>query len=258
MGFLFIIIHEFAHYIVALILKIKVTQFNIHGFGASLEIEDYDGLDISDEFIVALAGPIANLILAFISYLILKNYNIIYFKDIMEINITLGLLNLLPAYPLDGAKILRCVLARISLYKSANRFIVYISILVGFLIAILGVILIPKNLININLIIIGIFIIFISYKDKNKSMYIVLDQLIKKQVRFKNKKYMINQSISVHYKETMLSIISYIEKNKFNTFYVLNDEMKLLYEIREDEIFEIIKEYGNISLEEYHGKLKEK
>ena len=48
------------------------------------------------------------------------------------------------------------------------------------------------------------------------------------------------------------------EKNKFNVFYVLNDEMKLLYEIREDEIFEIIKEYGNITLEEYYRKLKEK
>ena len=117
MGFLFIIIHEFSHYIVALILKIKVNQFNIHGFGASLEIEDYDGLDISDEFIVALAGPIANLILAFTSYLILENYGIKCFKDIMEINLTLGLLNLLPAYPLDGAKILRCILARLLLYK---------------------------------------------------------------------------------------------------------------------------------------------
>ena len=155
-------------------------------------------------------------------------------------------------------KILRCILARLLLYKSANRFMVYISILVGFFIVILGGILIPKNLININLIVIGIFIIFISYKDKNKSMYIVLDQLIKKQIRFKNKKYMINQPISVHYEETMLSIISYIEKNKFNVFYVLNDEMKLLYEIREDEIFEIIKEYGNITLEEYYRKLKEK
>lgn len=252
LGFLFILIHEVGHYLMAKKLNIKVDKFKVHLLGATLELDDYEGIDINDEFIIAIAGPLTNILIAFFSYVIFKYYGIEFCIDIAEINITLGVLNLIPAYPLDGAKILKCILTHFCLYKNANRFINYISIIFGFIIATLGVILVFINIININLILIGVFIIYLSYKDKNKSMYIVLDQLIKKQSRFKKKKYIANQCVSVYYKESMLSIISYIEKNKFNVFYVLDDDMRFLYKIREEEIFEILKNYGNVSLEEYY------
>lgn len=255
LGFLFIIVHEFVHYIVAKKLEVGVKKFNIHPLGATLEIEDYEGIEIYDEFIIALSGPLFNLIVAFFSYEIFKLYSIEIFMNIAEINFTLGFLNLLPAYPLDGAKILKAILCKFCLYKNVNKFITHVSLLVSLIIILLGITLLPKNILNINLILIGGFIFYLSYKKKNKSMYIVLDQLIKKQERFKKNKYILNQSVSVYYKENLLLLFNYIEKNRFNFFYILDDDMKLLYTIREDEIFELLKQYGNISLEEYYFKV---
>ena len=49
-------------------------------------------------------------------------------------------------------------------------------------------------------------------------------------------------------------LMSIIDKNRFNTFYVLNDDLKLLFIMHEDELIEALKVYGNISLEEYSKK----
>ncbi|NOW11867.1 CBS domain-containing protein [Clostridium saccharobutylicum] len=42
-----------------------------------------------------------------------------------------------------------------------------------------------------------------------------------------------------------------VDKNKFNSFYVLDDDMQLMGIIHEDELIKALKEYGNITLEEY-------
>lgn len=233
-------------------LSVEIKEFKIHPLGASLEIEDYEGLDSYEEFIIALSGPLFNLIIAILAYGIFYIYNLNFFYHIYEVNLTLGVLNLLPAYPLDGAKILKCILSSFCLYKTANKFIAYISLLVGSFIIILGIIFLPKNILNINLMLIGGFIVYISNQSKKKSMYIVLGELIKKQSRFKKRKYLLNREISIFYKEDILSLIGYIEKNRFSIFYILDNEMNLLYKLREDEIFSILKDYGNITLEKYY------
>ena len=42
-----------------------------------------------------------------------------------------------------------------------------------------------------------------------------------------------------------------IDKNRFNSFYILDDDLKLLFIMHEDELIEALKLYGNITLEEY-------
>ncbi|CAH0435435.1 protein of unknown function [Clostridium neonatale] len=49
----------------------------------------------------------------------------------------------------------------------------------------------------------------------------------------------------------MVNVLTLVDKNKFNIFYVLDDNMKVVGTVCEDELIEALKEYGNISLEEY-------
>jgi len=45
-----------------------------------------------------------------------------------------------------------------------------------------------------------------------------------------------------------------MDKNKFNIFTVLDDEMKFLDIIYEDELIEALKEYGNLTINEFISK----
>jgi len=103
--YLFILFHELMHILVGSIFKKKLIriQFSISGICATFEKEKY----VSNKSVylknvlIYLAGPISNLILAYIF-----NANVM----IREINIFLAILNFLPLFPLDGYNIISNIL----------------------------------------------------------------------------------------------------------------------------------------------------
>ena len=62
--------------------------------------------------------------------------------------------------------------------------------------------------------------------------------------------YIENKSISVYYKRDLIKVLSLVDRNKFNSFFVLDDDMRLLGIIYEDELIKTLKENGNMTLEE--------
>ncbi|MGL4762040.1 MAG: site-2 protease family protein [Sarcina sp.] len=255
-AFLFIVLHEFSHYLVAKKLGSNIINFKVHPLGATLEIEDYEGLGINDEILICLAGPFFNIITAIVSLGIMLFYgqeNI--FRSIFEVNFVLGFMNLIPAYPLDGAKVLRAILSKFYMYKKAHKIGIIISFIISVMIAMIGAMLVFINIMSINLFIIGVFMVYTTYTTKERTMYIVLDQIISKAKRFNETRYIENRDVSVYYEEDFITLLSMIERDKFNTFYVLNEKMEFLYELREDEIVELLKEEGNMRLDEYYKRV---
>ncbi|RHW64365.1 metalloprotease, partial [Clostridium botulinum] len=59
------------------------------------------------------------------------------------------------------------------------------------------------------------------------------------------------QNVSVHYNNTLLQTLSLIDKNKYYIFAVLDDNMKILDTLYENEILEALKNYGNIKIGEF-------
>lgn len=253
-AFISIILHEFCHFLIAKKLGSHMVNFKVHPLGATLEIEDYEGLEINDEILICLAGPIFNIVVAMISLILFTIFSDVFFLNLFEVNIVLGVMNLLPAHPLDGAKLIRAMLSKRMMYKAAHKIVMYLSFFIGISIAIIGVLLITKKFMNINLMIIGIFIIYTTYSASERTMYVVLDQIVKKNKRFVEVRYIENKDISVYYKEDLLKLLSMIERNKFNTFYILNEKMEFLYELREDEVVDVLKTKGNMTLEDYYDK----
>lgn len=111
--FISILIHELAHAHVAL---------NLGWFVSGIEIDLLEGRAIMDGSIppkddlkITLAGPISNLILVGIGWIIsflLINSGYLFDLSIkfIVINIILFLFNLIPIYPLDGGRALRSIL----------------------------------------------------------------------------------------------------------------------------------------------------
>jgi Zn-dependent protease/predicted transcriptional regulator len=137
-SFISILLHELAHSIVALKYGLKVRQIVLFIFGGVSDIEEGDSSkDFHKEFKIAIAGPITSFVIAAIlglSWWILIsivqgaassspaiantniNETIVIAEAILQygaiINTMLGGFNLVPAFPLDGGRILRSALLR--------------------------------------------------------------------------------------------------------------------------------------------------
>ena len=79
----------------------------------------------------------------------------------------------------------------------------------------------------------------------------MMSNIFKKIRLIENYEYIENRSISVSYNNTLLNMLRIIDKNKYNIFYILDDELKVIEILYENEIIEGLKLYGNISLKEY-------
>nr|WP_243156872.1 site-2 protease family protein [Clostridium perfringens] len=180
-----------------------------------------------------------------------------YIYSTYEINLVLFIFNLLPTYPLDGGKILGAILEEKMIFKDVNNILIKISYSFGIafiLLSILGVVILGE--INITSILAGIFIIYLSYNERRKVMYIIMGDITKKRERLINKKYIDSRVTSVYCEQDMVNLLRIIDKNRFNIFYVLDEEMNLLYVLRENQIIETLKTIGNINLREYYIKYR--
>lgn len=252
LAFFWITLHELAHYVVARKVGVRVEGFKVHCLGATLELGDYEELSQNEQIIICLAGPIFNLLISGVFYFLYRVYGNSIMFSCYEINLILGLFNIMPAYPLDGARVLSAFLSKKMLYKRAKNVTAYISyVTAGGMSLVFIATLIYIHKLSIFILIFSVVIIYETYQEKRKVMYIIMGEIFKKKNKLKKNKYIYNKSVSVYYDQTLINILGLVEKNKFHTFYVLDDDMKIMYILREDELMEALKTSGNITLKEY-------
>lgn len=137
--YMFIIFHESCHMFVGTVLGKSIDTFNISLFGVSVsfnktryEINKKKNInEYIREIIIYIAGPLSNFILAII-------FNNI--KFVFDINIFLGILNLIPIYPLDGYNILKNLLLINFKENKAEKIINFINYMFFVVLVILGII----------------------------------------------------------------------------------------------------------------------
>ena len=96
--FLSALIHEMAHYVCVLLLNGKIVSLRISMRGAIMDARLSNHLS---EFLSILAGPVSSCALF---YLYPR------FPELAACGIIQGLYNLIPVLPLDGGRLLQCIL----------------------------------------------------------------------------------------------------------------------------------------------------
>ena len=164
--FVFVVFHELAHSVVARHYGIKVRKIVLYPLGGVSEIEEVPE-NPSIEWRLAIAGPLMSFaisgVLFGISQLILVQVpaatlapsivtagNLI--LDLAALNLILGAFNLIPAFPMDGGRVFRALLAERMKFSDATKYAAYIGRLFGIGMVVVGV------FYDFWLILIGVFI----------------------------------------------------------------------------------------------------
>jgi Zn-dependent protease len=161
--FVCVTLHEFGHALVAQYYEVHVKSIMLFPIGGVANLERIPEKPIQ-EFLIAIAGPLVNFALAFIllPFVIIgvamqvrsgngPNGILELLADaqtpgivnllvyLLLMNLMLALFNLLPAFPMDGGRILRSLLAMTMNYVKATRVAVTVGRMVAILLAIWGI-----------------------------------------------------------------------------------------------------------------------
>ncbi len=113
-----VLVHELAHTVAALRFKLPVRRIQLQFFGGVSEIEK-ESETPGREFVLAFVGPLLSLVLSGLFYLGLYAVEpgtvpAVLLAGLMISNLIVAVFNLLPGLPLDGGRMLRAVIWKIS------------------------------------------------------------------------------------------------------------------------------------------------
>lgn len=117
---LIIFIHECGHLSMALYFKWNVKSVVILPFGGLTIFEDDINKPLKEEFLILIMGPLIQIL-----FTVFYRYN----EIIVNYSITILSFNLLPIYPLDGARLINIILNKFISFKKSHLLTLYISIL---------------------------------------------------------------------------------------------------------------------------------
>lgn len=144
-----ILLHELAHSYFAMRYGVKIESITLFLFGGVSAMEEMPRKP-GQEAKMASAGPLTSLVIGFVCLFIYGNlispdpifsknpvYLTIWILGIM--NLVLGIFNLLPAFPMDGGRILRSFYARRMSYVKATQSAAAVGKFFAILMAIFGI-----------------------------------------------------------------------------------------------------------------------
>ncbi|MET8112497.1 site-2 protease family protein [Streptomyces prasinus] len=113
-----VLVHELAHTLAALRFKLPVRRIQLQFFGGVSEIEK-EAETPGREFVLAFVGPLLSLVLSGLFYLGLLAVDPgsvpgVLLAGLMISNLIVAVFNLLPGLPLDGGRMLRAVVWKIT------------------------------------------------------------------------------------------------------------------------------------------------
>jgi Zn-dependent protease/CBS domain-containing protein len=187
--FICVLLHELGHSYVTQRYGYKINGITLFIFGGVSQIEEMPR-EPRMELKIAVVGPLVSLLLGSIFYVLyllfaslggslIPQIGFVISGTLAFYNVTLGLFNLIPAFPIDGGRVLRAALARTIDYGRATRIAANVGKVLAIGMAVFGFL----YYFNIWLILIAVFVyIGASQEAQATEISIALEDLMVKDI----------------------------------------------------------------------------
>lgn len=203
--FLILALHEISHLIAICFERIEISYIKLEPFGLTVRLKERIFENPKKEIVMAAAGPLANFLFAYTGYII----NFEAFSFFVYANLSMGIFNLLPAYPLDGGRILKAYLSIKYGYIKSYKLVLGITKITAIIFILAGAYILYATRFNFFICITGCFLYFNLLTEKNYSYF----YLVKEISEYKKK----NRHIE------KMPVITVAVNKEFNLRKILND-----------------------------------
>jgi Zn-dependent protease/CBS domain-containing protein len=147
--FLCVLLHEFGHILTARAFGVATPYVTLLPIGGVAQLERIPE-EPWEEFLIAIAGPLVNVVITIVLVYVggaamqgyeataLDNTHISMIDRLAVVNLFLALFNLIPAFPMDGGRVLRAALASKFGYVRATEISASIGQFVAFALGFIG------------------------------------------------------------------------------------------------------------------------
>lgn len=169
-------IHELGHAFMARALLWKVESVELLPFGGVARMDQSREVPLYQEFLVVMAGPLMNLLMAPLAYLMYSAgwWDVYWAQYFVMVNLLLAGFNLLPIYPLDGGRLVGLLLLAVQPYLRAIRLRVYSGILGALALLVIAVsnpFSQGSSGLQLNLFVIGLFLLLHNHRERGSLPY---------------------------------------------------------------------------------------
>jgi Zn-dependent protease len=222
-----VVLHELGHSLVAMHYGIRVRDITLLPIGGVAALERMPEHP-QQEFLVAVAGPAVNLVIAGILYVGLSSVGALepmgelsvtkgsLVERLMVVNVFLAAFNMLPAFPMDGGRMLRALMAHRMDYERATRLAARIGQGMALVFGLLGLLFNP-------------FLIFIAL-----FVYIGAEQeaaMVTMRAAFQGgpvRDAMVSEFRTLHFHDPLTFAIQYLIEGSQQDFPVIDDKERVL------------------------------
>lgn len=247
------LLHEIAHVLVARGLGIGISYIEILPFGVCARLKADVIKNPSDEILVAVAGPVLNIILAILTYF-LNRFGLFsgeYITYFSLCNCAMACINLVPALPLDGGRILRGILTHNLGFLRAYNITSKISSIPVFIIFFSSVYLLLTNKFNFSLLLIGVFLISQLLNDQKNISKHALFEMLHYEEKIKNNTLNSTSVITAHKSTPARKILKKLSYHTYYIILVVDDNLKVSKALTEGQLIRSLTNKGiRISLDE--------
>jgi stage IV sporulation protein FB len=248
-------VHEAGHVALAKLLGSRLTEVRILPYGLNAVIRDE--MSAAGRLAVYTGGPVTSMLL----FVVFKAMSPLTGNGLMayvaDINLFIALVNLFPALPLDGGKMLREFLGIKAGMNAAGEYLRVISLLAAVAAAVLAAVTALQGSLNISLWAGMLFIIASSGRELTEGRALSIINILNRRSRLLKKGILPVRHITALSTVKLGEIICNMDFERFHIVYVLGPDASIDGTYTEQQLMEGAVMYGSgTTLGEYIRKSK--
>lgn len=235
-----IMLHEGAHGFAAMLLHCPPSFAELTPLGLMLRLEDEDALPASKRAVILLAGPLMSLLLTLFGWFGTANELLppVVGARLFFGNLALLVLNLLPALPLDGGRLLALLLSLHFPLPTQMKVLRLTTSTIGILLLLAGIFSAAwLGLFNLSLCMIGCFLLYATYVCTTTEAMAVLRQFLHRRNFLEIRGMMPCASLAVMAHTPLRTVLHYLPTERYTQLTILESgTLRILGTVDEEKL----------------------